>query len=418
MKILMVNKFHYKKGGSETYYFTVAEALSARGYEVIYFAMRDDRKNIPCKQEEYFVSNASVQGGIKSKLNMVLHIAYSKEAYLNMKKLLMDEKPDLIIMNLVHKQITLSIIDAIKEYNSHLPIFWIMHDLITVCPAYTMIDGNGVICERCLEGSFKYCVENRCIKGSKVMSMLSKYEADYIRKRGWYSKVDLFVCPSEFYRKKLISANFTKSRIVTLRNPLPLGTKYELSDADDGYVLFFGRLSKEKGVKTLIDAAIKVGCKLIIVGTGPIEAELRDYVKNNDSIEFTGFQTGDILRNYIKKSRCVVLPSEWYENGPYSAMEAMALGKPLIVSNNGGLPELVEEGKNGYVYQTQPKNEQTAVDALAECIKKMTALSADEYRRMAECSLEKAKKLFNPNVYIDQIMKQYIAIKEHNKNMG
>ena len=120
MKVLMVNKFHYRKGGSETYYFTIADALKSKGHEVVFFAMKDSEHNIACEQEEYFVSNSAVQGGIKSKLNMVLHIAYSKEAYSKMKALLEKEKPDLVILNLVHKQITLSIIDAIKEYNSKI----------------------------------------------------------------------------------------------------------------------------------------------------------------------------------------------------------------------------------------------------------------------------------------------------------
>lgn len=402
MKVLLVNKFHYKKGGSETYYFTLAEALKAKGHEVIFFAMKDEENNISCEQEKYFVSNASVQGGIKSKLNMVLHIAYSKEAYANMKKLLHDEKPNLIIMNLVHKQITLSIIDAIKEYDSRLPIFWTMHDLIAVCPSYTMLDGEGKICEKCLEGNFKPCVENRCIKGSKLMSILSKYEADYIRRRKWYDQVDLFICPSEFYRKKLTEAGFTTSKIVTLRNPLPLNTKYELSDFDDGWILYFGRLAKEKGVKTLIDAAQKVNCKLVILGTGPIEDELKEYAKGSPNIKFKGFRTGKVLEDFIKNSKCVVLPSEWYENGPYSAMEAMAMGKPLIVSDNGGLPELVDNDRNGYVYVSEEGTE-----ALAECIRKMFALSKEEYMEMAKHSLEKAEKLFEPMKYVSEIEKYY-----------
>ena len=152
---------------------------------------------------------------------MVLHIAYSKEAYKKMKALLADEKPDLVILNLVHKQITLSIIDAIKKYNPKLPVFWTMHDLIAVCPSYTMLDGNGNICEKCLNGDFSNCVKNSCIKGSKLMSMLSEYEANYIRKKGWYDKVDLYICPSEFYKNKLQQAKFTTSKIICLRNPLP-----------------------------------------------------------------------------------------------------------------------------------------------------------------------------------------------------
>ena len=402
MKVLLVNKFHYRKGGSETYYFTLAEALRVRGHEVIFFAMKDDEKNIPCEQEKFFVSNASVQGGIKSKLNMVLHIAYSKEAYVKMKALLEAEKPDLVILNLVHKQITLSIIDAIKEYDGKLPIFWTMHDLIAICPSYTMLDGNGNVCEECLKGNFRPCISKKCIKGSGLMSALSKYEADYIRKKKWYNQVDLFICPSDFYRKKLTEAHFTSSKIIALRNPLPLDTKYEVNEINEGYILYFGRLAKEKGVKTLIDASQKVECRLVILGTGPIEDELKDYAKNCSNVEFKGFQTGKSLEDYVKNSKCVVLPSEWYENGPYSAMEAMALGKPLIVSDNGGLPELVEEGRNGYIYSAK-----AGAEGLAECIQKMNVLSKEEYDKMSCYSLHKAKELFDPMGYVEEIEKYY-----------
>lgn len=405
MKVLLVNKFHYRKGGSETYYFTVAEALRVRGHEVIFFSMRDDEKNIPCEQEKYFVSNAATKGSIKSKLNMVMHIAYSREACAKMKALLKDEKPDLVILNLVHKQITLSIIDAIKKFHPMLPIFWTIHDLITVCPSYTMLDGKGEICEKCLQGSFAPCVENRCIKGSRLMSMLAKYEADYIRKKKWYDKVDLFICPSKFYQEKLERAGFTNSKIITLRNPLPLGTVYESNDGDNGYIIYFGRLSIEKGVRVLIDSAKEVGCKLLILGTGPIEDELRAYAGIDSNIEFKGFQTGEALTNYIRGSRCVVLPSQWYENGPYSAMEAMALGKPLIVSDKGGLPELVEDGKNGYIY-----SDKEGLPGLSDCLQKIFNLTYEEYQSMVRCSLDKARKMFNPEKYIDKIETYYGAL--------
>ena len=396
MKVLLVNKFHYRKGGSETYYFTLAEALLARGHEVIFFAMKDAEKNLPCDQEQYFVSNASVRGGIKSKLNMVLHMNYSKEAYRKMKQLLEAEKPDLVMLNLVHKQITLSILDAIKDYDAQLPVFWTVHDLIMVCPSYSMRDGSGNICEKCLGGDFSNCVKRKCIKGSLPMSILSCREAEFIRKRNLYDKVDLYICPSEFYRKKLTEAQFTGSPIVTARNPLPLETVYEVCEKTEDYVLFFGRLSSEKGVGTLIEAAGKSRCRLVILGTGPQEAELKALAAGMDNVEFKGFQTGKALTDYVKNARCVVLPSEWYENGPYSAMEAMALGKPLIVSNMGGLPELVEDGVNGYIYEKTAEN-------LAGCIRKLQQLSEEEYRAMSEASLERAKRMFSPEAYVEQI---------------
>jgi len=407
MKVLLVNKFHYQKGGSETYYFTLAEALRARGHEVVFFAMKDEAKNLPCEQDPYFVSNASVNGGIKSKLNMVLHMNYSKEAYRNMKRLLEAEKPDLVILNLVHKQITLSILDAIKEYDAGLPVFWTVHDLIMVCPSYSMRDGRGNICEKCLGGDFSHCVKNRCIKGSLPMSILSWNEAEFIRKRRLYDQVDLYICPSEFYREKLTESKFTKSPVVAMRNPLPLDTVYGACDTPEDYVLFFGRLSSEKGVGTLIKAAQICGCRLVILGTGPQEAELKELARDMKNVEFKGFQTGQALTDYVRHARCAVLPSEWYENGPYSAMEAMAQGKPLIVSNMGGLPELVEDGVNGYIYEN-------SAEALAEAIEKMQNLEFEAYQAMARAAVEKAQKLFCASEYVKEIEKWYQQIKEIN----
>ena len=147
MKVLLVNKFHYLKAASEKYYFSLAKALEKAGHEVIFFAMKDE-KNFSCNQEKYFVENVSKDAGFKGKIKFLLNINYSKEAYKKMKELLKDENPDLVILNLVHKQITCSIIDAIKEYNPKIKIVWTMHDLITVCPSYTMLDGKGNICEK------------------------------------------------------------------------------------------------------------------------------------------------------------------------------------------------------------------------------------------------------------------------------
>ena len=398
MKVLLVNKFHYLKGGSEKYYFSLAKALEKAGHEVIFFAMKDE-KNDSCKQEKYFVENVSKDAGFKGKIKFLLNINYSKEAYKKMKELLKDENPDLVILNLVHKQITCSIIDAIKEYNPKIKIVWTMHDLITVCPSYTMLDGKGNICEKCLHGDFKNCYKNKCIHGSKLMSYLSYYEAKFIKKNDYYNKVDLFVCPSDFYKKKLEEANFTKSKIVTLRNPLEIKELDSKNFVNGNYILYFGRLSKEKGVLTLIKAMKDINYPLYIVGTGPIESELKQYVEKNNltNIKFWGYKTGDTLNNLVLGSKVVVLPSEWYENGPYSAMEAMAIGKPLIVSSLGGLPELVQDGKNGYIYNKDIE--------LAEKINKTIDLNDDEYLKMSNASYLMAKQLFNADEYVEKLFK-------------
>jgi len=397
MKVLLVNKFHYMKGGSERYYFSLAEALKEQGHDVLFFAMQDE-KNIDCEQSKYFVSNASVNGGIKSKLNMVLHIAYSKEAYKKMKELCDKEKPNLVILNLVHKQITCSIIDAIKDSNPDIKIFWTMHDLICACPAYTMLDSNGKVCEKCMDGNFNHCKQNKCIHNSTLMSYLSTYEAKQIKKHGWYNKVDLYICPSMFYQNKLEQANFTKSKIVYIPNLLPSSFSYELNNHNENYILYLGRLSKEKGIITLIEAMKDKDYELKIVGSGPLEDEIKEFIKTNylKNVEMVGYKSGEELKNYVRNSRCVVLPSEWYENGPYSAMEAMALGKPLIVSNLGGLPELVDNGVNGYIYRTK--------DELSKVIDNMISLDDESYAKMCKSSNEKAKSKFNSKDYVNAVL--------------
>ena len=164
-----------------------------------------------------------------------------------------------------------------------------------------------------------------------------------------------------------------------------------------------------EGIQTLIDAQRKIGCRLEIIGTGPDEERLKDYVKltGAEEIVFRGFQSGRVLEDCIEGSRCVVVPSVWYENGPYNVMEAMSFGKPLIVSNYGGLPELVEDGKNGYVYDGTSANTE---EMLAECIRRMFALTDQEYRVMAQCSQEKARNMFDAKQYVCKLEKYYRAL--------
>lgn len=399
MKILLINKFHYIRGGSESYYFSLADALQKRGHRVIFFSMKDQR-NVPCSQEEYFVSNRELQGSLKSKLNLLLCLTYSREAYHKLSRLLADEKPDLVILNLLHKHLTLSVIDAIRDYDPKLPIFWVMHDLAVICPAYTMRNGYGKICEECMYGDFAPCVKNRCIKGSRLMSMLSGYEAQYIRRRKWYDVPNLYICPSEFHRRKLEESGFTQQPIVTMHNPLPIGTAMEVVPADEGYLLYFGRLSPEKGVASLIGAACRTKLRLVIVGTGAQEQELRQLAQGAANIEFKGFQTGDTLKAYVENCRGVVIPSGCYENCPYSAMEAMAMGKPLIVSQYGGLPELVDDGKNGFIYGYD-------TEELDACMEKLVAMDPEDYRAMCLHAVEKARQMFRMQNYIAQIEEFY-----------
>lgn len=360
MKILLVNKFHYIKGGSETYYFGLGEMLKRAGFEVIYFSMKDE-KNIPCEQEKYFVENVDFNApmGKISLIKASLKMLYSFEAKKKFNKLLSDEKPDIIHLNIFQSQLTGSIVDAAKKHKT--PIVYTAHDLKSVCPNYQMLN-HGKLCEKCIDGKYMNCFKSGCMKNSKLKSLLATMEAYVYKFRKTYQKIDLVITPSAFYKKKLEEAGVVKCPIVHLPNFLPEGTEYRSANSTGDYFLYFGRLSREKGILTLVKAYAKAGVEkpLYIVGTGPEEDNIKEFVINEGltgKIKLLGFKSGQELKDIVNNALCVCLPSEWYENGPYSVMEAMAAGKPVIVSDLGGLPELVEDGVTGYVVKAFDEEE-------------------------------------------------------------
>ena len=415
MKILLVNKYHYVKGGSETYYFGLPDLLTKLGHEVIYFSMADIN-NKPCEQEKYFVSNVDFNSNISTlqKVKAGFRVLYSFEAKKNISALIEQEHPDIVHINLVHRHITLSIVRAIKKYN--IPIVFTIHDLNCVCPNHEMLV-NGHVCEKCLHGRYSNCIKNKCVKGSTAKSTLAAIEAINYKRMKIYDDIDLYITPSYFYKKKLEESGIIHSEIIHIKNFLPTDTVYSDNNPDNGYLLYFGRISEEKGVLTLVKAVEKLenNIPLIILGTGPIEDEIKEYIKAHNlgnRIKALGFKSGDELKKYVAEAKCVILPSEWYENGPYTIMEAMSQGKPVIVTNYGGLPEIVEDGKTGFICSPFDS------DDLKNSIKKVCSLSDAEYKAMSSCAVEKAKIEFSPVTYAQKLTQKYNEIINNHKKKG
>lgn len=398
MKVLLVNKFHYIKGGSETYYFSLGDLLIKRGHQVIWFSMKDDR-NIPCAQSEYFVDHVdfNASGNLVKTAGSALHLLYSREAGRKFARLLDDEKPDIIHLNIFQSQLTGAIVE--EAYKRHIPIVYTAHDLKSVCPNYLMMHHQKT-CEKCLDGHYWHCYTNCCMKDSRAKSLLASLEAYIYKLRKTYRKIDYVITPSFFYKKKLEMAGVFRCPIEHIRNFLPAGTAYEEGNRGN-YFLYFGRLSREKGINTLINAYSKANVeeKLYIVGSGPEEDSIRSMVSNlgmEEKILLLGFKAGAELKEIVANALCVCLPSEWYENGPYSIMEAQASGRPAIVSDYGGLPELVEDGISGYITKAG------SILDLAEKIREMSHSHLDT----ASIS-NKAAQVYSADLYADRIIGIY-----------
>ena len=404
MKILLANKYHYVKGGSETYYFGLANLLTKLGHEVIFFAMAD-KNNHPCKDEQFFVSNVDFNGKTSKmqKVKAGFRVLYSFEAKKSISALIEKEKPDIVHINLVHRHITLSIIRAIKKYN--IPIVYTVHDLNCVCPNHEMLV-NGKVCELCLKGKYRNCIKQKCVKGSTVKSALGAIEAINYKRMKIYDDIDLYITPSYFYKKKLEESGIIHPEIVHIKNFLPLDTKFKNDNEDKNYLLYFGRISEEKGIITLLKAMEKLqsNTPLYILGTGALEEQVKEYIKAHnleEKVKMFGFKSGDELKKFVAQAKCIILPSEWYENGPYAIMEAMSQGKPVIVSRFGGLPEIVEDQKTGFICNPFDSED------LKNCIEKVCNLTADEYKAMSNTAVLNAKRDFDADTYGKTLIAHY-----------
>lgn len=330
MKVLLVNKFYYRRGGDCIYVLNLEQLLKAHGHEVAVFAM-DYPENLDTPWKKYFPGNMS-------KLMAFTRPFGSQEVKRKFSALLDDFRPDVVHLNNIHTQ--LSPVMAEIAHRRGIRVVWTLHDYKLLCPRYDCLKEDKAICEMCFNGDKKACLDNKCMKGSKLASLIGWREAVTWSRERLEACTDVFVCPSQFMADKMVQGGFSKAKMKTLCNFIDV-TKcakdsYEKSD----YYCFIGRLSHEKGAKTLIKAAKQLPYKLVVIGGGPLMNELKAIA--SDNIEFVGFKQWDEIKELVGKARFSVIPSEWYENNPLSVIEAQCLGTPVLGAKIGGIPELTE----------------------------------------------------------------------------
>ncbi len=357
MKILMVNKFLYPNGGSETYIFKLGEYLVTQGHEVQYFGMEHEGRCVGNCVNAY-TSDMDFHDGSKiAKLTYPIKTIYSVEARKQIRKVLEDFQPDVVHLNNFTYQLTPSIIIEIvkwrKKTGHKCRIVFTAHDYNLVCPNHMLNNPNSrENCEKCLGGHFLNCIKGKCIHGSTVKSVVGAAEGYYWKTRKIYKYIDSIICCSEFMKCKMDTNCLFKGKTVALHNFVDK-VKWKNIEKKD-YVLYFGRFSEEKGIGTLIDVCKSLPqIQFIFAGTGPLE----DKIKNVRNIKNVGFQTGGPLEKLIREARFSIYPSEWYENGPFSVMESQMYGTPVVGAEIGGIPELIQRGKTGELFKPGDKDE-------------------------------------------------------------
>lgn len=395
MKILMVNKFLYPKGGAETYTLKLGQELEKRGNEVQYFGMYDEKNTVGNKLNLY-TQNMDFHTNKLKKITYPFKIIYSFDAKRKMKKIISDFKPDIIHLNNINFQLTPSIIDIANKMK--VAIVQTVHDYQMICPNHFLYNWKEKkICEKCIKGSKWNCTKYNCIHNSKAKSILGSIEGIiYSKILKSYSKVNLYICPSKFLEEELLKNDIFKGKTVPICNFVELDKNSEITKKED-YVLYFGRLAEEKGLLELIEAMKKLpNIKLKIAGTGPLEK----IIKSESNIEFVGFKTGDELIELISKAKFAIYPSVWYENCPLSILESESYGTPVITANYGGMKELVENNETGIlINEIKP-------ETLKENIEKLYN-DDNKIRYMSKNCIDKRKKMITLQQYTNKLEKLY-----------
>ncbi|MBE5841977.1 MAG: glycosyltransferase [Butyrivibrio sp.] len=396
MRYLMVNKFLHPNGGSETYIFKLGEALVKKGHEVQYFGMEHEGRIVGNKAESY-TSDMDFHGGSKlKKLTYPLKTIYSSEARKKIRAVLDDFKPDVVHLNNFNYQLTPSIILEIvkwrKETSRECKILFTAHDYQLLCPNHMFNNpATHENCEKCIGGRFGNCIKGKCIHGSTAKSVVGAMEAEFWKLKGTYKYIDKIICCSEFMKTKMDTNPVFAGKTVAMHNFIEHVEKNEPKGRRLGlkYVLYFGRFSKEKGVRTLIEAAKKLPeVKFLFAGAG----EYAEQIEALPNAENLGFRSGKELDDLIRNALFSVCPSEWYENCPFSVMESQERLTPVLGARIGGIPELVEDGKTGWLFESGNVGELAArikeiweagqdldIKKIRDNLQNLKRLDADEY---------------------------------------
>ncbi|MGA7988524.1 MAG: glycosyltransferase [Candidatus Dormiibacterota bacterium] len=348
MRILHVNKFLYRRGGAEAYMEDLAELQTAAGHTVAYFGMAHPL-NTHLEYARYFPAHIELEPpppSISGRVRGVARMLYSTSARRGMDAVLADFRPDVVHLHNIYHQLSPSILRPVAR--RRIPAVMTLHDYKLACPTYQFLD-HGNLCQACLGGHFQHAILRRCKDGSLGSSAVMAGELFVHTRTGAYSPVRVFICPSRFLEGRMREAGVYPPRMRHVPHFIDTAEIPIKTSPGEG-VLLAGRLSPEKGVDVAIRAVGEIdGGVLDIAGTGPDEAALRRLADSvaPGRVRFHGLVDKAAVQRLMLAAAVVVVPSRWYENQPMVVLEALARGVPVVGSDLGGMPELIEAGATG-----------------------------------------------------------------------
>lgn len=388
MKILLVNNYGNARGGAETFFSNTANLLKSKGYDVKLFSSVENTGY-----------SFNIDFSVK-KSKFFFNRFYSFKSKFKIQEILKSFKPDIIHVNNIIGGITFSILPEIKKLQ--IPVLVTIHDFRMLCPVGIFINGKKEICEKCKVRKYYNCVINKCNPDGLIKNIMIATES-YLR--------DFLLPHDKYYDKYLFVSNFTKNKFLEFYPQLDsksevlynFSTTFSKEIKRGNYFLFYGRLDREKGLKTLISVFKELNqYNLIILGKGELENELKNL--DSPNIKYLGFKMGDELKSLIVNSHFVIIPSECYENLVMVGIEALSMSKPIIVSKLGGLLELIDNEKNGFSFEARNQ------ESLKKVIIKSINLTNEEYFNLSKHAYQFAMTHFNPEEFHNSLLGFYRSL--------
>ncbi len=398
MRILFANNYHYLRGGSEKVMFDEVAALVEHGHEVATFSAPHPG-DLPSPRLFLAPPIDDLNGlSMVGKIARFPRIVANQEVRSAFDDALDAFRPDVVHFHNIYGRLTPVVVEAARDRG--LPSVLTTHDYKLICPSYLRLD-QGKPCSACSYGHYAPALVRACHKGSRLYSILYGVESSINVWKRRYDGIRTFICPSMFMMDSLASKGIARSRLRCLPNCAPVPA---VTDHRDGeYLLYAGRLAPEKGVRTLLKAMEGVDIPLLIAGNGPDLPTLERLAMERNlasRVTFLGHCAQEQLARVIAGALFIVVPSESFENAPMAVLEAFALGKPVVGSDIGGIPEMITSGKTGLLFQ--PGNP----DQLRDAIRHMLA-SPSNVAVMGDAARVVARTRFSSDAHVRGLLDIY-----------
>lgn len=382
IKILLIHNYYRYRGGEDRYVNILEHSLTGKGHTVI----------------RYFSDSRDIGDfGLIRKWLIPFRMIASAAVDKSLDGLVKQEKPDLAIVHNLSPLFSPSMLNVLKKNN--VPVLKRLENFKFLCLNGLFLRNNFMACEVCKHGNFLPGVIHRCYQRSFFSSLgMAMAETIHRRRQTIVKNTGLFLATSAFVKSRFAAAGFPEDRIEVQPNFIdfpPLDTPRP----HDGYAIYIGRLSREKGLLTLLNAFKDLpGLPLKILGEGPLEQQLKEYAHryHMKHVSFEGFIDGPLKREKIAHARFLIFPSECYESFGYSIVEGFACGVPVLASDIGSAREPVETGKTGFLFKPGD------ADDLKQQVQSMLD-DPEGLEKMRYNALEKAKRLYTSETGIEKL---------------